>query len=69
VIASDTTVLLVEQDLDRALRVADRVVCLLEGRVTLEGRAASLDRARITDAYFGLDGATATGREHGRAAS
>lgn len=61
VIASDTTVLLVEQDLDRSLRVADRLVCLLEGRVTLEGRAAFLDRERITDAYFGLAGGSDPG--------
>jgi hypothetical protein len=29
-------------------------VCLLEGRVVLEGAAASLDRERIVSAYFGL---------------
>jgi branched-chain amino acid transport system ATP-binding protein len=49
-----TTVVLVEQDLRRALQAADRVVCMLEGRLVLEGRAEELSRERITDAYFGL---------------
>ena len=54
VIREGTTVLLVEQDLTRALDVAGRVICLLEGRVVLEGEAASLDRDRVVRAYFGL---------------
>ncbi len=53
VIGEGTTVLLVEQDIGQALAVADRVVCLLEGRISLEGVPAGLDRARITEAYFG----------------
>ena len=53
VIGEGTTVLLVEQDISQALAVADRVVCLLEGRISLEGVPAGLDRARITEAYFG----------------
>jgi len=52
---SGTTILLVEQDLARAMRVASRVVCLLEGRVALEGDTASLPRERVTEAYFGLN--------------
>jgi len=54
VIAEGATVLLVEQDLARALAVASRVVCLLEGRIVLEGPAASLTRDQVTEAYFGL---------------
>ena len=54
VIESGTTVLLVEQDLARALGVAERVVCMLEGRIVLEGAAAELTRERVTEAYFGL---------------
>ena len=46
--------MLVEQDLGRALSVADRVVCMLEGRIVLEGRAGELTREQITEAYFGL---------------
>ena len=48
------TVVLVEQDIGQALAAADRVYCLLEGRVALQGRAADLTREQITDAYFGL---------------
>jgi branched-chain amino acid transport system ATP-binding protein len=48
------TIILVEQDLNRALSVADRVICMLEGRVALEGRATELTRPQVTDAYFGL---------------
>jgi len=53
-IASGTTIVLVEQDLSRAMRVASRVVCMLEGRLVLEGRADELTRERVTEAYFGL---------------
>jgi len=48
------TIVLVEQDLSRALRVASRVACLLEGRIVLEGTPAELTRERVTEAYFGL---------------
>jgi len=54
IIAEGATVVLVEQDLTRALKVADRVVCMLEGRVVLEGEAKSLDRDAVVNAYFGL---------------
>ena len=53
-IASGTTIILIEQDLARAARVADRVMCMLEGRIVLKGRADALAREQITDAYFGL---------------
>lgn len=55
-LATGTTVVLVEQDLGRAMRIADRVVCLLEGRIVLEGAASALTRERVTEAYFGLGG-------------
>ena len=61
VIRDGTTVLLVEQDVARALKVADRVVCMLEGRVVLEGEARALDRDRIVGAYFGLRRAASGG--------
>ncbi|MGO4841126.1 ATP-binding cassette domain-containing protein, partial [Rhizobiaceae sp. 2RAB30] len=38
-LSSGTTIVLVEQDLDRAMRVSDRVVCMLEGRIVLESPA------------------------------
>ena len=43
----------VEQDVHRALSVADRVYCLQEGRVSLTGAPAALTRERIAAAYFG----------------
>jgi branched-chain amino acid transport system ATP-binding protein len=54
VIASGATIVLVEQDLSRVLRVATRVACMLEGRIALEGKASELTRDQITEAYFGL---------------
>ncbi len=54
IIREGTTVVLVEQDLTRALKVATRVICLLEGRIVLEGAAAGLDRDAVVNAYFGL---------------
>ena len=45
VIASGATIVLVEQDLARALRIASRV---------LEGKASDLTREQVTEAYFGL---------------
>ena len=52
--AAGTTVVLVEQDIGQALGAADRVYCLLEGRVALEGAPTELDRDRIAAAYFGV---------------
>jgi branched-chain amino acid transport system ATP-binding protein len=51
--ATGTTVLLVEQDIGQALAAADLAYCLLEGRVSLHGRPADLDRETIAAAYFG----------------
>lgn len=52
--AGGTSVVIVEQDIGQALRVADRVLCMMEGRVTLEGTPEGLTRAAIHDAYFGV---------------
>ena len=49
-----TTVLVVEQDLGQALRVADRVLCLLEGRTVLAGAADEISREQVARAYFGV---------------
>jgi branched-chain amino acid transport system ATP-binding protein len=51
---SGITVILVEQDLKRAMRTADRIVCMLEGRIVLQGAAKEIGRDAITSAYFGL---------------
>ncbi len=46
-------VVIVEQDITRALGVADRVYCLMEGRVTLTGATAEITREAVHAAYFG----------------
>jgi branched-chain amino acid transport system ATP-binding protein len=59
VIERGTTILLVEQDLTRAMATAQRILCMLEGRIVLSGRASELTREQVTDAYFGLRAAQA----------
>jgi branched-chain amino acid transport system ATP-binding protein len=49
-----TTLIVVEQDVTQALRIADHAYCFLEGRVSLEGRPAELTRDQIRAAYFGV---------------
>ncbi|MDP3195653.1 ABC transporter ATP-binding protein [Tabrizicola sp.] len=51
--ATGAAVIIVEQDITRALAVADRVYCLMEGRVTLTARAKEVSREAIHAAYFG----------------
>jgi branched-chain amino acid transport system ATP-binding protein len=48
-----TGVIVVEQDIARALRSSDRFYCLQEGHVTLSGRPSDVDQAAIRAAYFG----------------
>lgn len=48
------SVIVVEQDIGQALKVADRVYCMMEGKVTLEGTPAELSRDAIHKAYFGV---------------
>jgi branched-chain amino acid transport system ATP-binding protein len=57
ILATGLTVLLVEQDVSQALRVASYIHCLLEGRTTLEGRPADVTADQVEAAYFGLAGA------------
>lgn len=52
--AGRTSLLIVEQDLSRAMAFADRVLCLREGYIVLQGAAGSLTREAVTDAYFGV---------------
>src|SRR5262245_10080581 len=51
--ASGASIILVEQDIVRALEAANRVYCFQEGRTALEGRPAELTRDQIYLAYFG----------------
>ena len=47
------SILLVEQDINQALSVSDRVYCFQEGRVSLNGLPNTLSREQISAAYFG----------------
>ena len=49
-----TTIVVVEQDVQHVLTVADYVACFLEGRISLEGKPADLSSEAITAAYFGM---------------
>jgi len=49
-----TAIVIVEQDIGQAMRAADRVYCLQEGKVSLTGKPHELTRERITTAYFGV---------------
>jgi branched-chain amino acid transport system ATP-binding protein len=51
--------LMVEQDLKRAMAAASRTICMLEGAVAIEGPTAALTREEVTEAYFGLNKARA----------
>ena len=53
-LTSGTTIVLVEQDLARAMSVASRVICMLEGRIVLDRPSAAVTREHVTQAYFGL---------------
>ncbi|MCJ0764835.1 ABC transporter ATP-binding protein [Variovorax terrae] len=52
-LATRTTLILVEQDLQRTFSIADRIACLLEGRVVASGRAGEMTREEVMDHYFG----------------
>jgi branched-chain amino acid transport system ATP-binding protein len=54
ILAADTAIVLVEQDVVQALKAAQRVYCLQEGRVALAGAAKDLTREAIAAAYFGV---------------
>jgi len=47
-------IVIVEQDVGQAMRVADRVYCLQEGKVSLTGCPQELTREQVSSAYFGV---------------
>jgi len=53
-VGTGTTILVVEQDVQHVLTVADHVACFLEGRISLEGKPSDLSSEAITAAYFGM---------------
>jgi branched-chain amino acid transport system ATP-binding protein len=54
IIAEGTTLVIVEQDITRALAASTRFYCFQEGRVALAAASRGFDRDAITSAYFGL---------------
>jgi len=53
-VGTGTTIVVVEQDVQHVLTVADHVACFLEGRISLEGKPSELTSEAITAAYFGM---------------
>jgi branched-chain amino acid transport system ATP-binding protein len=49
---TDITVLIVEQEVDHALKLAERVYLLKKGQVVLEKEAAHISKAEIEKVYF-----------------
>jgi len=52
--ARDMIMVVVEQDLSRALSFADQIVCVAEGRAELQGAPGDFTKEQITAAYFGI---------------
>ncbi|WP_343650126.1 ABC transporter ATP-binding protein [Herbaspirillum sp.] len=48
------SILLVEQNLRRALAESDRYYCIQKGRISLQGHSAEADHDQVTHAYFGV---------------
>jgi branched-chain amino acid transport system ATP-binding protein len=68
-IRGGATLVVVEQDLQRALSVANRVVCMLEGRVVLQSVTEEVTREQVTEAYFGRARVNTSSATAGRAVS
>jgi branched-chain amino acid transport system ATP-binding protein len=52
--AEGMAVVLVEQDVQTARRMSQRLYCFQEGRVSLQGASADVSREQISRAYFGV---------------
>jgi branched-chain amino acid transport system ATP-binding protein len=53
ILEAGSSMVIVEQDIGQAMKVADRLYCMMEGRITLSGAPACLTREAIHAAYFG----------------
>ena len=54
IVGEGMSAMIVEQDISKALSVSDRLYCLQEGRVSLEGPSQGVSREAISAAYFGV---------------
>jgi branched-chain amino acid transport system ATP-binding protein len=52
--AAGITLIIVEQDVAQALKAANHVYCLQEGRVVLQGKSGEVTREAVSAAYFGV---------------
>ena len=50
----NTTIILIEQDTNRVLRMTDYVYIMLKGRIALEGISSELSVEEVKKAYFGI---------------
>lgn len=53
--ATGLTMLVVEQNVNRSLSVADYAYVILEGRVVMQGKTSELNVDDVNDAYFGMN--------------
>lgn len=58
IVTEGTAALIVEQNVSQAMRISDRVHCLLEGRSVLSGRPSELTATQVEHAYFGTETTT-----------
>ena len=54
--AEGLSIIVVEQDIDTALRVCDDLYCFMHGKITLHGSPRELTKDRISASYFGIEG-------------
>lgn len=54
IVGNGLTAILVEQDVTRALASANKFMCVLEGRVALQGAPKAYSKDQISAAYFGM---------------
>ena len=54
IVSNGISAIVVEQDINKALEVSNRVYCFQEGRVSLSGNSKDIKREEISKAYFGI---------------
>lgn len=54
IITDGMSLIVVEQDVGTAQRVSDRLYCMQEGRISLNGKSQEMTREQISKAYFGI---------------
>jgi len=54
IVGEGLSLIIVEQDIVQALKAANHIYCLQEGRIALDGKAADMTRDKISAAYFGV---------------